>query len=65
MSTDNEPNPKPEDQPTPKPEDQPITKPENEDVAEGVTNEPRGTGDLDQDALDKGKDGLEQAGGGH
>lgn len=49
MSTDNE----------------PTQKPENEDVAEGVTNEPRGTGDLDKDALDKGKDGLEQAGGGH
>jgi len=49
MSTDNE----------------PAKPPENEDVAEGVTNEPRGTGDLDKDALEKGKDGLEQAGGGH
>jgi hypothetical protein len=39
--------------------------PENEDVAQGVTNEPRGTGDLDKDALDAGKERLEQAAGGH
>jgi hypothetical protein len=36
-----------------------------EDVAEGVTNEPRGTGDLDEDALRAGEDRLDQAGGGH
>ncbi len=37
----------------------------NEDVAHGVTNEPRGRGDLDEQALDAGEDKLEQAGGGH
>ena len=34
-------------------------------VAEGVTNEPRGTGDLDEEALRAGEDRLDQAGGGH
>lgn len=46
-------------------DDEVTQKPETEEVAEGVTNEPRGTGDLDSDALDEGKEGLEQAGGGH
>lgn len=35
------------------------------DVAEGVTNEPRGNGELDEGALEAGEDRLEQAGGGH
>ena len=37
----------------------------NEDVAHGVTNEPRGTGDLDEQALEAGEERLDQAGGGH
>ena len=42
------------------------TDPENnEDVAEGVTNEPRGNGELDEPAVEAGEDKLEQAGGGH
>lgn len=36
-----------------------------DDVARGVTNHPRGTGDLDEDALSSGEDRLEQAAGGH
>ena len=36
-----------------------------EDVAHGVTNEPRGTGDRDEQAIEAGEDRLEQAGGGH
>jgi hypothetical protein len=36
-----------------------------ETVADGVTNEPRGTGDVDEDARRAGEDRLEQAGGGH
>lgn len=35
------------------------------DVGQGVTNEPRGTGDRDEDAIRAGEDRLEQAGGGH
>lgn len=50
MSTDSDPTQEPET---------------NDDVAEGVTNEPRGTGDVDEEALRAGKDRLEQAGGGH
>jgi hypothetical protein len=30
---------------------------------QGVTNEPRGTGDLDEDALRKGEERLDQAAG--
>lgn len=37
----------------------------SEDVAAGVTNEPRGNGDLDEGAVEAGEDRLEQAGGGH
>lgn len=49
MSTDNE-----------------FSEPEAEEtVAEGVTNEPRGNGDLDEAAREAGEDRLEQAGGGH
>lgn len=36
-----------------------------DEVAEGVTNEPRGNGDLDEGAQEAGEDRLEQAGGGH
>lgn len=36
-----------------------------ETVAEGVTNQPRGNGDLDEQAQQAGEDRLEQAGGGH
>lgn len=36
-----------------------------EDVAHGVTNQPRGNGDRDEDAQEAGEDKLEQAGGGH
>jgi len=36
-----------------------------EPVADGVTNHPRGNGDLDEDAKQTGEDKLEQAGGGH
>ena len=36
-----------------------------EDVAQGVTNEPRGTGDRDEDSIQAGGDSLYQAGGGH
>ncbi len=35
------------------------------DVAKGVANQPRGNGDLDEQALEAGKDRLEQAAGGH
>ncbi len=46
--------------------DNDITKGDNpEDVAQGVTNQPPGQGDLDEQALEAGKDKLEQAGGGH
>ena len=42
------------------------TEPEtNEDVGRGVTNEPRGQGDLDEQALEAGKERLDQAAGGH
>ena len=37
----------------------------HEDVAHGVTNAPRGQGDLDEQAVEAGQDRLEQAGGGH
>jgi hypothetical protein len=37
----------------------------SEDVAHGVTNEPRGQGDLDEQAVEAGQDKLEQAGAGH
>jgi hypothetical protein len=39
--------------------------PTDEDAPEtrGVTNEPRGTGDLDEDALRKGEERLDQAAG--
>ena len=36
-----------------------------EEVGQGVTNTPRGNGDLDGDAQQTGEDKLEQAGGGH
>ena len=39
--------------------------PVSEDVAQGVTNEPRGTGDRDEDAIQAGEARLDQAGGGH
>ena len=32
----------------------------DEDAAAGVNNEPRGNPDVDQDALDKGKDQMER-----
>ena len=35
------------------------------DVGQGVTNEPRGTGDRDEEAIKAGEDRLHQAGGGH
>jgi hypothetical protein len=42
------------------------TEPEtDENVAQGVTNTPRGTGDRDEAAIEAGEDKLEQAGGGH
>ena len=42
------------------------TEPENnEDVAHGVTNEPRGQGDRDEQAIEAGQERLDQAGGGH
>ncbi|MCW2991295.1 MAG: hypothetical protein JWM73_1889 [Solirubrobacterales bacterium] len=50
MSTDNEPTEPPETR---------------DDVAEGVTNRPRGSGDRDETAIEAGEDRLEQAGGGH
>lgn len=50
MSTDNESSQQPET---------------SEDVAEGVTNEPRGNGERDDQAIEAGEDRLEQAGGGH
>lgn len=36
-----------------------------EDVGEGMTNHPRGNGDLDEQALEAGRDRLDQAGAGH
>lgn len=36
-----------------------------EDVGEGVTNQPRGNGEVDEAAVEAGEDRLEQAGGGH
>ena len=39
-----------------------------QDFADEDHNEPRtesGSGELDEEALEKGKDGLDQAGGGH
>jgi hypothetical protein len=37
----------------------------SEEVGQGVTNTPRGNGELDDDAQQTGEDKLEQAGGGH
>lgn len=45
--------------------DNPDEHENNEDVAHGVTNEPRGQGDLDEDAVEAGQEKLGQAGGGH
>ena len=44
------------------PQERPTTSPA-EDTHEATT--PPGTGDLDEEALEKAEDGLDQAGGGH